>query len=288
MKVRLGMGVVCVTSVSLIAGCPGLKRLGDDAGAAAVVDAGPPGITFQKKARVVGSTWDETETTDSTFNVTKPKVMSITESAKRTSHYEVLAAEGSRIVKVKVSFKENTKVETQDGKGKTTTNPSQGNTYIAEFKDGKIVATDENRKKVGSVEEHAVKAAVEDWLGKPDPVAKAIPGIPVKIGDDQSAIGEIVRDLVAEGDDKVDLTGVSARLVAVGTTGTAQTANFAVTAKASTKSQGRSLTLDLTGAVVLRTDNGHLVNVNFSGPATVSGGGLEMSGPIKHAVAITE
>jgi hypothetical protein len=271
-----------------------LKSLGLDAGPAATgVDAGAvaaaAGVTFTKKNRVVGSTWDETETTDSTFNMTKPKVLSVSESSKRTCHFEVLAAEsGSKITKVKVSFKENTKVETQDGKQKTTTNPTQNNAYIAEFKDGKIVATDENRKKIGSREERAVKGAVEDWLGKADPVMKAVPGIPVKIGDDQSAIGEIVRDLIAEGDDKVDMTGVSAKLTSTGTTGTAPTATFTVTANASTKTEGRTLTLNLTGAVVLRTDTGHLVSVNFAGPATVSGGGLEMAGPIKHSVVITE
>ena len=291
MKSRV-LGIVLI--VSSVCGCNlnkivALAEAGAEPASSGGGSAATAGgeITFTKKDRPVGGVYEQSSTTDMKFTITRPKKLEHVELTKDGVKFELLAADGSRATKVKATYKTKTSTVTEDGKDKTKTNPVQGNSYIAEFVNGKIVVTDENKKKVGAEEDKTVASDVKGFLGKPDPLLSGIPGVPVKIGADANSIAEALRDILAEGDKSIELTGVSAKLKSIGQSGANKSGVFDVKLKATITEGQLKMVMDLTGTTTIRADNGHFVNVALAGPLTL-GGEVDGAGSVKINVDYTE
>lgn len=274
-----------LTAAWMLAACKGGARskdagapTADPAPAASTVTAAPTELTFTVKNRAVGSTWDESATTQTQISLTKPKKLENTEISKDSAKFEVLAADGAKLLKVKVTYKEKVQTVSADGKDKTKTHPAQGNSYLAEFKDGKVVVTDENKKKVSAEEQKAVSSDVRGFLGKPDPILAGIPGVPVKVGGAANSIAEALRERLGNGESQVELTGVSATLKSITSVADHKTGTFDVKMKATVKEGAFKIMMDISGTVVIRADTGHLTQMSLAAPITLTGGGADGTG----------
>ena len=237
-------------------------------------------IKFKKKDWNVNSSFTNNSTVDVTLDMTKPKSSSFTSKDAKTSKVDILAADGKTILKTKVSFSAYSKVETNDGKTKESTPPVVGKSYIAEFKDKKIVIVDESRKKVSAKEEKAVKGEVNDILGKPDPLITALPGAPMKVGDTADSLSEALRELIAEGEnEKVEMTEPHVTLSKIEMQGSDKVGVFDMKAKITFK-QGFNMVMDLSGTMTVRESDGKVTNMNLKGPLTMTGGGIVASGNV--------
>lgn len=257
-----------------------LAEAGAPEGGAGGKEASLDTIKFKKKDWNVNSSFTNNSNVDVTLEMTKPKASSFTSKDAKTAKVDILAADGKTILKTKVTFSAYSKVETNDGKTKDSTPPVTGKSYVAEFKDKKIVILDESRKKVSAKEEKAVKSEVNDILGKPDPLITALPGGPMKVGDTADSLSEALRELLAEGEnDKVELTEPHVTLSKIEMQGSDKVGVFDMKAKINFK-QGFSMVMDLTGTMTVRESDGKVTNMTLKGPLTMTGGGITAAGNV--------
>ena len=249
---------------------------GQKAESAPVVD----GYVFKKTMPAVGAKVAEKET--KTMNLTievggktpKDKLAKVVKGEKKTidKTVEVLAVSADAITKVKVSYKDHSKVESKDGADKTTKAPVMGKTYVVEAKDGAVNVTTE--KGVPAPAEEA--ALVQDdfkRLGKPNELQSALPATPLKIGDKVDSLGQSLRDKVAKDDDgktKTTVESSSVTLAKVNESGGSKTGVFDVILDLAMDQGGMIIKMKMKGQVELRMDDGFPVSMSFQAPITVS------------------
>ena len=283
-----------LATVTLLSGCGLLRKKGDsssDGGVlgalAALADGGTTApttpvvdtITFKKKNPAVGSSFVDTTSSELKLTVTAPKTSNSSLSEHMASKVDVLGTDNGRtILKVKVTYTEHAKSETNDTKTKTEASPVVGKAYLVEFKDKKLLVTDENHKKVSSKEEKVVRGDVDDVVGKPDPLLSELPDAPMKVGDQADSLSEALRDLLS-GDDKIDFSGTSVKLREIATAGTEKVGTFDVKTTATVAGPAK-VVFDLTGTMTVRESDAKLTAITLTGPVTLTAGSVKAAGTI--------
>lgn len=137
-----------------------------------------------------------------------------------TKQEEVLGVQDKAVTKLKVTYVEKTKGETEDGKEKKgRKSPVAGKTYLLELKDGKLAVTDEKGKKVPKAEEDILKKD-NSHFGKPDPFLAAMPNKALEIGKPVPELAIAIQEQMSARDDsnekdKLSVSDVEVKLASI-------------------------------------------------------------------------
>lgn len=171
--------------------------------------AGPAVLTFVKKAPTVGTKSVERLSSEMKMAMVVEAGSQKTTTDLQTGELEkqtqeILVVQGLAEVKVKVTYDEKTKSEkNEDGKHTTVASPLKGKTFVVEKKGENVEVTNAD----GTAPTPEVAALVaEDFemLGEVDPITRAFPETPIKIGDALPELGDALkRTLNEEGEGEV-------------------------------------------------------------------------------------
>jgi hypothetical protein len=278
--------LACLVALTLLSGCKLGKKKGADSGtvsdnltgsnAPSSKEAALDTIIFKKKDPVVGTSFNESSTMDLNIAITSPKKSTSTLKESTASKVDILGADGKTITKAKVTYTDHSKSETDDGRAKNEVSPVTGKSYLAEFKDKKLLITDENHKKVSAKEEKVVRGDLDDVVGKPDPLLTEMPGVPMKVGDKADSLSEALRDLLS-GDDKADFSDTSVRLKEISFQGPDKVGTFDVKTKVTLGTTAKII-LDISGTMTVREADARLTSIKLQGPLTMSAGIVKADG----------
>jgi hypothetical protein len=238
---------------------------------AAAALAPPAGVAFTVKAPAEGDKAESTALNDMTLEASvalgkKALKMSVqtTETEARTE--EVLAAAGGAVQKLRVTYTAKTNVMKEGKRERKLRNPLAGKTFVVEVKDGKVTAVDAKAKPVKGSALKLLAAAYET-LGKPDPMAAALPKAPLAKGQKVDALARAVRE---------SLSGKSAKGMTVGdVTVTFKDKEgdlgvFDVTAKVALVEKPMKFDMELKGQMGMRLADGQPASLTLEGPVTAS------------------
>jgi hypothetical protein len=246
-------------------------RKAEPPAAAAAAPAPPPGVTFAVKAPVVGDKAVAASLNDMTMEASvalgKKALklsMQTTETESRTE--EVLAAAGGAVTRLRVTYTAKANVMKEGKRERKLRNPLVGNTYVVEVKDGKVTAVDARSKPVKGT---ALKllASTYERLGKPDPVAAALPTAPLVQGQRVEALAGAIRE---------SLNGKAGKGISVGDVAVVfkdqegDLGVFDVTAKLALVEKPMKFQMDLKGRMGVRLGTGQPANLTLEGPVTAS------------------
>lgn len=237
------------------------------------------GYVFQKKMPAVGARVleSETKTMSLTLNVggksAKDKPIKVVKNDRDTVEkaVEVLAVTADAITKVKVTYRNHSKVEAKDGADKTTKAPVAGKTYVAEAKNGAVSVLTEKGAPAPAEEAKIVQKDFKS-LGKPDDFQKALPDKPIKVGDKVDSIARALEERMTRDDDgtsKTTVESTSVTFVRAGEKGGVKTGVFEIAIDLAMDKGGMVIRMKMKGEVELRLDDGFPVSMSFQAPVTV-------------------
>jgi hypothetical protein len=235
------------------------------------------GYVFKKKLPVVGAKFvvTESETTSLTLNVTAPKaakplkvVTSKRENVEKI--VENLAVVADAVTKVKVTYKQHSKVETEAGAEKTTTSPVAGKSYIVESKDGVVSVLSERGAAVSADEAKEVRDDFKS-LGKPDKMQKAMPDGPIKVGDKVDSLAQGLRDVIAHDDDgsKTTVENSQITLASVNEKSGQKTGVFSIQLDLVMEKGDLVIRMKMSGDAEIRMEDGLPVSMSLQSPLMV-------------------
>lgn len=247
---------------------------------AADATAPADGIVFKKKAPAVGTKVSESKIKTMSLTVTvagakasDPGVkVKFNEREGVEKTVEVLAVSGISVTKVKVAYKESTKVESKDGAEKTIKSPVIGKTYIVEAKNGAVSVLTEQGAPVPAEEAKEVQDDFKN-LGKQDDMQSVLPETPLRVGDQVDAIAEGLRTKLSSGDDGKTKTTVeksSAKLIKINDKGGTKTGVFKIELDVVIDKSGMVIRMKMEGEVELRAEDGFPVAMMLTAPAAVA------------------
>jgi hypothetical protein len=166
------------------------------------------GTKFTKKQPAVGAKRTEDVKSDLAMKLTmagKVNDMQMTESVKKEE--EVLEVANNAIMKIKVTFAEDTKSMAEGGKpAKAKPSAIAGKTYTVASKDGKLVVLNDKDKPAPKPEASLVEKQYKS-LGKPDPMLAAMPERALKDGDEVPELSDALAKAMKEHDEKTIIEG---------------------------------------------------------------------------------
>jgi hypothetical protein len=226
----------------------------------------------------VGLTFGVVDSSHMVMTITQPRKLDSQEMERSERRIEVLAAEGSTVGRVKVTYKDRSVTEVADGQETTRKPAVRGKTYVVERADEKVlVITDEAKRPAKKEEADLVAADFARDLGKPDRLLAALPDAPLAPGDAAGGLAEWVRDEMATMGDGVEITSCTVALREIKAEVSGRVGAFEVKATLSMKPRGVTITADLSGALDVRED-GRLIALDLGGPLAVKGAGAEGTG----------
>jgi hypothetical protein len=195
--------VFIAVSALLLTGGTGCKKLlsaaaeaGAGAASAEPKDAPPKetGTKFTKKGPAVGQKRSEETKTEVNLKLKMlGKDLKLEEVENQKKDEEVLAVDGANITKMKVTYTQDDKTQTENGKaGKTKPTSINGKTYIVSLKDGKVVIQNDKEKPAPAKEAALVEKDYHAF-GKPDPMTGAIPDRSLKDGEEVPELAEALK-----------------------------------------------------------------------------------------------
>ena len=238
---------------------------------AAAVPASPTGVTFTVRAPAEGDKAEATSLNDMTMEASvalgkKALKMSLQTRETETRTEEVLTAAGGAVKKLRVTYNAKTNVMKEGKRERKLRNPLAGNTYVVEVRDGKLTAVDARAKPVKGTALKLLTAAYET-LGKPDPMAAALPNAPLVKGQKMEVLAKAIRE---------SLSGKAAKGMTVGdVTVTFKDKEgdlgvFDVTAKVALVEKPMKFDMDLKGQVGMRLADGQPASLELEGPVTAT------------------
>ncbi|NUP07383.1 MAG: protein kinase [Polyangiaceae bacterium] len=233
-------------------------------------------IQFIKKDPAVGSKYTMREKTLFKIAITQPQTADSSESEQKQVTTTILAADGKTVLKIKLQYGDVIKTSTSNGQSQNLKSPVSGKTYIAEYKDGDIVVTDENYRPVAPEEEAEVEKAASG-LGKPNPELLALPDVPLKRGDRADTLAEALRgEVAANPDDKTQFSDIHVTLKDIQIKDGVKVGifdlSFSMTSTPPSEEVTVTVTATVTGTMTIRANDGRTTQVSISGPMTLSGG----------------
>lgn len=181
--------------------------------------AAPPAdpVTFTKKAPAVGDKREEEEKSDLQLQMTvtipgaPPSTQDLTSHETKRKQVEALAVKGDAVTKVKVTYREVTRV-TGEHEGAT---PISGKTYVVDSAGGKITVNDTTGRHARPDEAREVEKDFKN-LGQGDPLVASLPTTPLVPGTRLDSMATafveyLERDAAKKGSMKVSNAVVSFR-----------------------------------------------------------------------------
>lgn len=241
-----------------------------------------PTTTISEKALPVGTVVEQTQSSklgmkmDISFNG-QAQHREVSEESKTVQQVEVLATEGQRITKAKVTYKSQSQTKTEDGKSNQMPAPAYLNkTYTVSWaKDGQeFKVADASGQEPPVVELEHVRKDFQG-MGKPNDFLKILPKGALTPGQKIN----ITKELAAEmfGGDKansenMDLT--NSVLVFKGTKKVQgkEAALFDMVLSLKGAEGPLNMSMDLKGKVTLVVDGGWPIEVTLSGPMSMASG----------------
>jgi hypothetical protein len=239
--------------------------------ATATAVAAPPGVTFAVRPPAAGDKAVASAVNDMTMEASvalgkKALTMSMQSTETETRTEEVLAAAGGAVSKLRVTFTAKTNVMKEGKRERKLKNPLVGNTYVVEVKDGKLTALDAKDRPVKGTALKLLKSTYES-LGKPDPVAAALPATPLVKGQKVDALAGAIRQ---------SLGGTAGKGVTVGDVAVVfkdqegDLGVFDVRAKLALVEKPMKMEMDLRGRLDVRLAGGQPAGLTLEGPVTAS------------------
>lgn len=241
------------------------------------------GITITKVAPRVGSRARVAHTTNTTMalagmpGLPSASAMELKERTERTE--EVLAVEGSIVTRLRVTYDVHEVMNNVLGStGAKTPSAVEGNTYVIDATKTGLDITDAKGKPAA----HDAKSIIErDYksIGKEDEISRAIPDVPVRVGDLFPALGSAIKATFTEkalSEMKGDL---HVRVEAANN----ETVTFAVKGTVSVSQSMIEVSIPLTGKIAVQVTDGSITEYSFSGPLTMaSDAGLSGTGNLAY------
>jgi hypothetical protein len=232
------------------------------------------GVTFTRKAPTVGTKREESGDMSMSMRIDvdpgngKPQKteMSMAESTKQSQ--ELLAVSGDAPTKVKVTFTSIDAKMVEGGKENRRPTPLAGKTYVVEAKDGKIDVKDDKGKAVAAAETKEVSKHFKS-LGKPDPVAAALPTTPLRPGEKVEALSRSLESYMQQDESGLKVSDVTVTFrEKLGDDGV-----FDLTLKMGKEEGPMSMTMDLKGEMRISTTTGEPRKMELKGPITIGSTG---------------
>jgi hypothetical protein len=271
-------------------GAPASGAAGSEAAQSAAAPA--DGYVFKKKLPAVGSRFAETETTARTLALvvdrgnpdgTEHRRERSTREV-RDKTVEVLATNAEAVTKVKVTYKDYSKVEKKDANETASQEPVIGKSYVVEAKDGTVSVLSDTGSKVSAEEEKAVNADFKS-LGKPDAFQKGLPDTPIKIGDTVDSLAQALEERFRSGGlgTKASISNVTVKLVKVNDDGAMKSGVFEFTLDLRIDMGTAAYSRQMAGQVEVRMDDGMTLAYSVKAPSGVTsrngmGGRLGLDG----------
>ncbi len=232
-----------------------------------------PKPTFTKVAPKVSSKDEETSnmkmslTLDVDPGTGKPASTTMSNNEVETREEEILAVSGDAITKLKVKYG-TLDSTSNEGKGDTKKPDARaGKTYIVESKDGKLVVTGEDGKPTVPAEATPIAKDFQT-LGKPEPIAAALPTRALKPGESVPEVAKAMTESMKASGKDMDVGDVTATFrEQKGDEGI-----FDVTVNMSKGDGAMKMTMPLKGELRLRTADGQLSGMKLSGPINIAPG----------------
>jgi len=183
----------------------------------------------------------------------------------------VMATNDKGPTSVRVTYDKHVKTETTGPKTKSKKTAVDGKTYLATLKDGKIVVTTADGKKVKSSETKLVQKDEKD-LGRADPFEALIPNHPLKKGEQLKVTNDLAADLMGGSDMKMDVDKLSVTFEGAKQEGGHTEGLFKLHMEVTGYPQPTmGLQMKLDGKIALDTATGWPVSVHLAGPLQVKG-----------------
>lgn len=248
----------------------------DLAASATAVD----GLTIVPKMPAVGTKWEETRKNQMKLTMTVDigaarNHATLDDRETTVEKSEVLGVEGKIVTKKKITYAEKTKVQSENGKDKSTPSPLVGKTYVLAMVDGKPAVTDEAGKSVPAVEEELVLKSHRSF-GKPDPMFDGMPQGAIRVGDEVPSLKKALQDNLADSDDGKDHPEFIVDSVKLTTIdkGNDLVGVFALEITVQTPKDSKdpfAMKAKLTGTMKLRAKDGWLTGMELKGPLDLAG-----------------
>jgi hypothetical protein len=302
MKHRSLVVVACAgLFLTVMPGCKKLISAAADAGATGTEpkDAPPKetGTKFTKKNPAAGQ-----KRTDDTHSEMKLKLkllgkeMKLDETENKKKDEEVLEAAGAAITKMKVTYTQNEKIQSENDKpAKTKPSAIAGKTYILTLKDGKLVVLNDKEKPAPKNEASLVEKDYHSF-GKADPMLAAIPDRALKDGEELPELGEALKQELMSSqksgngkDEKLTVDAV--KVVFKGKEGDVGLFDVSLNMKADAAFM--KMSMPLTGKMSLRVNDAWPASLTMDGPINLDltdkdkQAGVEGSGTLKIASTYT-
>lgn len=278
----LGLFFVASLAVApLVAGCD-KGKVGEGAAASgsaapsasAAASAEPPkatGTKLTKKSPAAGAkrTQEESSATNIKISLGK-KSLAMHEEESKKAEEEILEASGDTVTKLKVTFVEDKKTSTDEGKpAREKKSPIAGKTYTVSVKDGKLTVLNDKDKPAPKAEADLVAKRYHD-LGKPDEIMAAIPTRALNDGDDVPELATAFeKKMASEAKDpkkeKAKVAFEGAKFTFKGKEGDSAAFDILVTMKADVGFLGK-MTVPMKGKMLLRVADAWPVSMTLAGP----------------------
>ncbi|GAC1355375.1 MAG: hypothetical protein NVSMB47_08830 [Polyangiales bacterium] len=264
--------------VSALAAVLVLAACKKEEGAKPETKSGPPATgeapMFTKKAPVANQKAEETSKMKLGLTLdidptgsgkTVSTKMDSTQSETRDE--EILAVAGDAITKLKVTYASLDSSMNDGTKDTKTPDPRAGKTYVVDAKDGKVEILGEDGKPTVPVEATMVE---KDYhrLGKPDPIAAALPARTLKAGESVPELADAIKAMLKEsgGGKEMDVSDVSATFKEK--SGDEGVFDIGVTLG---KTEGpMKMSMPLKGELHVRTTDGQMASMKLAGPVSVT------------------
>lgn len=276
-------GRLALTALAICCATPACNKLnGDLTGSSAQPAASAPaavaGTTFTVKVPGKGTSRVGRETTTTQFSmavlgaggkvITK---MDMKQVEEHNTTEKVLAANGDGPTSIRITYDKSVETETTGPKTKAKKTPVNGKTYLAELKDGRIVVTNADGKKVKKSETKQVQKDEKD-LGKADPFDKLLPDHPLKKGEQLKVTNDLAADLMGGSDMKMDVDKFSVTFEGTKQEGSRTEGLFKLHMEVTGYPEPTvGLQMKIDGEITLDTATGWPVSVHLAGPIQVKG-----------------
>lgn len=194
--------------------------------------------------------------------------MKMSETTKTTK--ELLALNGDVPSKVKVTYTSVDSKMTEMGKEKAKPSPIAGKTYIIEAKDGKTVITSGDGKTPPAVETKEIEKNFKS-LGKPDPIAAALPTTPLKPGEKVDSLAKALVAFMNDKETSDDSPKVSDAVVTFKEK-SGDDAVFDISLKMDKNDPAMTMSMPLTGQMKISTKTSEPSHIELKGPITMKSG----------------
>lgn len=240
---------------------------------AAKKESRPAAVVISRKAPPIGQRLRVEKNTDFSFEFLVGATKTATGRKETSTRLEeVLAVDGMRVTKVRVTYEARSFEEVTSGTKSARPSPVVSKTYLVDTGDAGVAITDDMGKKPPS-DELAIVALDYGTLSDDDALTRGIPDTPLRVGDRVPSLETALRERArSQGSPKTPEAEVEVKVDAI----TATEVVFKI--KATFALAGTGMTVPMTGTLNVRSADGSISAFAIDGKLEMGDAGALFTG----------